>query len=309
MSYIGNQPTQAAYLTDQFSGDGSTLAFSLSTSPANPASILVAVSGVLQDPTTYSISGNTLNFSGAPPVGTGNISVRYLGIPASGVTTTAYRTLTEFTATAGQTTFTPPSYTVGFISVFKNGVRLGAADYTATNGTTVVLANAASLNDLITTESFYVSSYLNAIPASPGAINLTSATYLSGILPVANGGTGNSGTAWTAYTPTVSCLSGTITSYTSSGQYQTIGKTCIVSMTITITNAGTGAAQLVATLPVTPAARIQCSAAGMECVNTGYMLKSYIPASSTSMQIMNYNNTTAIAGGSLIILTVVYETA
>jgi hypothetical protein len=115
--------------------------------------------------------------------------------------------------------------------------------------------------------------------------------------------------AWTSYTPTVSSLSGTITSYTSSGQYQTIGKTCIVSMTVTITNAGTGAAQLVATLPVTPAARIQCSAAGMECVNTGYMLKSYIPASSTSMQIMNYNNTTAIAGGSLIIMTVVYETA
>jgi hypothetical protein len=121
--------------------------------------------------------------------------------------------------------------------------------------------------------------------------------------------TGNVGPAWTSYTPTVSSLSGTITSYTSSGQYQTIGKTCIVSLTVTITNAGTGAAQLVATLPLTPAARIQCSAAGMECVNTGYMLKSYIPASSTSMQIMNYNNTTAITGGALLIMTVIYETA
>ena len=116
----------------------------MSVSPANPASILVAVSGVLQSPDTYSVSGQTLNFSAAPPSATGNISVRYLGIPASGVTTTAYRTLTEYTATAGQTTFTPPSYTVGFINVFRNGVMLGTADYTASNGTSVVLASGAS---------------------------------------------------------------------------------------------------------------------------------------------------------------------
>jgi hypothetical protein len=171
VSYIGNQPTQVAFLTDSFSGDGTTTAFSLSASPANPASIIVVVHGLTQDPTTYSISGNTLNFSGAPPAGTGNISVRYMGIPASGVTTTAYRTLTEFTATAGQTTFTPPSYTVGFISVFKNGVRLGSADFTATNGTSVVLVSAASAGDLIATESFYVSSVLNAIPNTANAVN------------------------------------------------------------------------------------------------------------------------------------------
>jgi hypothetical protein len=139
--------------------------------PANTASVLVAVSGVLQDPSTYSVSGLTLTFSGAPPTGTGNISARYLGIPASGVTTTAYRTVTEFTATAGQTTFTPPSYTVGFISVFRNGVLLGSADYTATNGTTVVLTTGATAGDLVTTESFLVSSVLNAIPATAGSVS------------------------------------------------------------------------------------------------------------------------------------------
>jgi hypothetical protein len=131
------------------------------------------VFGILQDPTTYSISGNTLTFSGAPPAATGNISVRYLGIPASGVTTTAYRTVTEYTATSGQTTFTPPSYTAGFISVFRNGVRLGSADYTASNGTTVVLASGATLNDLVTIESYYVSSYINAIPNTAGSVQQT----------------------------------------------------------------------------------------------------------------------------------------
>jgi hypothetical protein len=170
MSYIGASPTTAAFLTDTFSANGSGTVFTLSTAPANTNSILVAVSGVLQDPSTYSVSGTALTFSAAPPAGTGNISVRFLGIPASGVTTTAYRTQTEFTATAGQTTFTPPSYTVGFIDVYRNGVLLGSADFTASNGTTVVLTNPATSGDLIETVSFLVSSVLNAIPATAGAV-------------------------------------------------------------------------------------------------------------------------------------------
>ena len=116
MPYIGNPIYQSAFVTDTFSGDGTTTAFTMSVAPAGTTSVLVAISGVLQDPATYGVVGTTLTFSSAPPSGTGNISARYLGIPASGVTTTAYRTVTEFTATAGQTTFTPPSYTVGSVS-------------------------------------------------------------------------------------------------------------------------------------------------------------------------------------------------
>jgi hypothetical protein len=170
MSYIGASPTTAAFVTDTFSANGSGTVFTLSVAPANTNSILVAVSGVLQDPSTYSVAGTALTFSAAPPAGTGNISVRFLGIPASGVTNTAYRTQTEFTATAGQTTFSVPSYTVGFIDVYRNGALLGSADFTATNGTTVVLTNAASSGDLIETISFFVSSVINAIPATAGSV-------------------------------------------------------------------------------------------------------------------------------------------
>lgn len=192
MAYIGNAPTSVAFLVDQFSANGSGTVYTLSAAPANTASIIVAVSGVLQDPTTYSVAGTALTFSAAPPAGTGNISVRFLGIPASGVTTTAYRTLTEFTATAGQTTFTPPSYTVGYISVYRNGVMLGSADYTASNGTTVVLATGATAGDLITTESFYVSSVVGAIPATNGAV--TSAYLLDDAVTQAKVADGVAGT-------------------------------------------------------------------------------------------------------------------
>ena len=47
------------------------------------------------------------------------------------------------------------------------------ADYTATNGTTVVLATGAAVNDLVTVESFLVSSVLNAIPATAGSVGST----------------------------------------------------------------------------------------------------------------------------------------
>jgi hypothetical protein len=171
MSYIGNTPISVAFLTDTFSGNGSTTAFTMTVAPANTSSILVAVTGVVQDPSTYSVSGTTLTFSGAPPSGTSNISVRYLGIPASGVTTTAYRTVTNFTATAGQTSFSVPSYTIGYIDVYRNGVRLVSTDFTATTGTTVVLTNACTVGDAVVTESFYVSSVLNAIPATAGSVS------------------------------------------------------------------------------------------------------------------------------------------
>ena len=187
MSYIGNAPISAAFLVDTFSGTGSQTAFTMTVAPANTSSIIVAITGVLQDPSTYSVSGTTLTFSAAPPSGTSNISVRYLGIPASGVTTTAYRTVTNFTATAGQTSFSVPSYTVGYIDVYRNGVRLVSTDYTATTGTTVVLNNACTVGDSVVTESFLVSSVLNAIPATAGSV---SSTYLVSGAALANIGSG-----------------------------------------------------------------------------------------------------------------------
>lgn len=80
MSYIGNQPLSATFTTDTFSGTGSATAFTMSIAPASTTSVLVVVSGILQDPSTYTVSGTTLTFSAAPPSGTSNISVRYLGL-------------------------------------------------------------------------------------------------------------------------------------------------------------------------------------------------------------------------------------
>jgi hypothetical protein len=64
--------------------------------------------------------------------------------------TLAVRRAYEFTATSGQTSFTVPlGYVVGNVEVALNGSVLSNSDYTATNGTTVVLAEAAVANDLV----------------------------------------------------------------------------------------------------------------------------------------------------------------
>jgi len=58
--------------------------------------------------------------------------------------------VTEFVCTSNQTTFTI-SYTVGELMVFLNGILLdNGVDYTASNGTSVVLTNGAAADDVLT---------------------------------------------------------------------------------------------------------------------------------------------------------------
>ena len=78
--FIGNSPITTTFVTDTFSGTGSQTAFTMTLAPASVTSLLVIITGVVQDPSTYTISGTTLTFSAAPPSGTSNISVRYLGL-------------------------------------------------------------------------------------------------------------------------------------------------------------------------------------------------------------------------------------
>jgi len=54
----------------------------------------------------------------------------------------------SFTATSGQTTFATAGYTAGFVDVYLNGSHLSPADFTATNGSDVVLASGASADDV-----------------------------------------------------------------------------------------------------------------------------------------------------------------
>lgn len=68
----------ANWRTDVFSGNGSTIAFTLTADPGNVNNMDVSISGVTQVPVDdYSVSGTTLTFVAPPPAGTRNVMVRY----------------------------------------------------------------------------------------------------------------------------------------------------------------------------------------------------------------------------------------
>ena len=89
--------------------------------------------------------------------GSAGTNGQYLKTTGSGVEWASFptmRTSQTFTASSGQTAFSF-SYTVGFLDVFVNGVKLASSEFTATNGSTVVLAVGSFVGDIVELISYY----------------------------------------------------------------------------------------------------------------------------------------------------------
>ena len=102
----------------------------------------------------------------------------------------------NYTATSSQTTFTGAdsnnnilAYNVGNVEVFFNGARLEEADFTATNGTSIVLASAAATNDLISVVSTDVFESTDTVSKANGGTFGSNVT-VSGLLTADNISTG-----------------------------------------------------------------------------------------------------------------------
>ena len=85
MAFIGNTLTSATFAIDTFSGDNSTVNFTLREAPVATSSLMIFVGGIRQQIESYSLSGTTLTFSEAPPTGSSNIQVVFLGLGASSI--------------------------------------------------------------------------------------------------------------------------------------------------------------------------------------------------------------------------------
>ena len=183
-------------IIDDISGsfNGSTVTFALTSSlfaisPASSQSLIVNLGGVVQDPSDdYTVSGSNITFTTAPASGL-TFSAVSLGpaVPVDYANDGNVYTRTTFTATAGQTTFTVTgSYTVGFLEVYRNGVRLASGtDFTATNGTTFVLTNPANLNDEIESIGYNVASIVTT-SGQLDNLNVSGISTLSGTTNTSN---------------------------------------------------------------------------------------------------------------------------
>ena len=131
-----------------------------------------------------SSTGSLLNLSGSAVL---FISPSSADLTLSG----AAHNFASFTATANQTTFTV-NYTVGNILVFMNGAKLNSADFTATNGSSVVLASGATVGDIVEVVEYGGASANYSTTSFTATANQTafsgtyntnkSAVYLNGIL-------------------------------------------------------------------------------------------------------------------------------
>jgi hypothetical protein len=84
----------------------------------------------------------------------------------------------HFTAAGGESAITTSSdgrnllYTVGWCSVYLNGVRLHESDFTATTGNSITgLSPALSANDVVIVEAMHTFSSSDSVPATGGTFS------------------------------------------------------------------------------------------------------------------------------------------
>ena len=102
----------------------------------------------------------------------------YIGTsPSNGI-----RRVNTFTATANQTSFSVVYADTNYIDVHQNGVLLATDDYTSTTGTTVVLAQGASADDVVVITVYDVFSVADTVSKTAGGTFDNTVTFLDDII-------------------------------------------------------------------------------------------------------------------------------
>jgi hypothetical protein len=171
---------------DYFSGTGAQTAFTLTRNPGTENAVLISISGVVQPRTLYTVSGTTLTFSVAPPSGTNNIEVVYLGgaalnvgTPGDGTVTTA-KIVDRAVTAAKISSDLARAYAPGGRLTLTSGVSVTSADvvgastifYTPHVGNTIPLFNGTNWELLTFTErSLVLSGLISGRPYDVFAYN------------------------------------------------------------------------------------------------------------------------------------------
>jgi hypothetical protein len=172
----GEDVVETAITVDTFTGDGSTLAFTLSRLPEDEQFVFVTINGISQQTDAYSLSNSILTFNEAPATGD-SIEARVVNIKQSAVTV---RDQYEFiySITSDTTTISGVDdngatlqYDNGMVDVYYNGARLVQGyDFTASDGVSVVLQDTVTNGDTIEVISHSRASYVDNTSIRPYSI-------------------------------------------------------------------------------------------------------------------------------------------
>jgi hypothetical protein len=154
-------------ISGSFNGVTDTFALTSSGNPVGPTNaqqLRIVLGGVIQSPgTDYNVSGSNIVFTTAPDAALefSGVSLGKAFALANNIANVYNRQ--TYTATAGQTLFAFASlYTVGFLDVYRNGVKLTVGtDFTATTGNDFTLTVAANLSDEVEAIGYKVSTLVS----------------------------------------------------------------------------------------------------------------------------------------------------
>jgi hypothetical protein len=159
--------SDASVSNDTFTGDGTTTTFELTVSPPGDQAAIVAINGVVQDPSTYSVASTSLTFSSAPSLND-NIDVRVISVTTTKLslrdfTKYQYEILAPTTAISGSDlNGLTLEYDPGKLDVYLNGVRLSEGyDYTATDELSVDFTITLGVGDFVEILSYSAAYFLN----------------------------------------------------------------------------------------------------------------------------------------------------
>ena len=143
-------------------GDGVTTTYSLETSTNSPSLLQIAIDGVLQEVSSYGVSGGNLVFSTAPPL---QSAIEIRAFVQKEITSTDLKA-SDFTGD-GSTT----SFTLGYSAVKSNtfvyidGVYQLKSTYSV-SGTTITFSTAPPLNSVI---EVVIAAFTTSVIATPAA--------------------------------------------------------------------------------------------------------------------------------------------
>jgi hypothetical protein len=183
---------------DTFTGNGSTVAFTLTQTPYNTNSTIVNINGAVQQKSTYSLSGNIVTLTEAPRSGASIEITTLYNAGGSGTITGALISTTDtFTgngSTTGYTlTVTPISTNYVFVNI--DGVQQQRANYSLVGSTltfTTAPPNSSKIEiTSLTSASGAIIGFTYSGAANNAVYSSSANTLTSGTLPITAGGTNN----------------------------------------------------------------------------------------------------------------------
>ena len=177
----GSPVNEESIYIDSYTGDGTTTDFALSYIPKADQYAYVAINGVRQHVSEYSISGNTLTLNDAP-LTTDEIEIRVHDSITDSVVVRDYQQyvysgLSSATSVSGADDNSRTlAYDINKVEVYANGVRLvDGSDYLATNGTSIVFQGSQTITGTVEVVSLSRASFADNSALTPSTTALSGA--------------------------------------------------------------------------------------------------------------------------------------